>query len=272
MGEILHAKWRRLSDQLKAQRSVLVAFSGGCDSTFVLAAARQILGKDNVLAVTAVSASLPAHERTATEALATLVDVIHLFLNTHELENPSYASNPSNRCYFCKSELFGQLAPIARERGMTLVDGFNASDRSDYRPGFQASQEWRVIHPLNDADLFKKEIRVLSRWLKLPTWNKPASPCLSSRIPYGTPVTLGVLSQIERAENVLHDEGFRVVRVRHYGELARIEVPVEDIDRLREVERWKRIVDQLLSVGYRVVEWDPRGFQSGRLNPSLEKV
>ncbi|SRR5258708_9301290 len=269
MGEALHEKWNALEKRLRADERWLIAFSGGCDSTFLLAAARRLLGKENVLAVTAVSASLAVQERNATERIADDLDAPHLFLETQELENPSYASNPSNRCYFCKNELFGRLAPLARERGMSLADGFNASDRSDFRPGFQASQEWCVIHPLNEANLSKKEIRALSRWLRLPTWNKPASPCLSSRVPYGTPVTKYILSQIERAESVLHAEGFRVARVRHYGERARIEVPRAEIDRLREAERWKRIVNQMQSVGYHFIEWEPRGFQSGRLNEQL---
>src|SRR5206468_11471176 len=141
----------------------------------------------------------------------------------------AYAANPSNRCFFCKDELFDKLSPIAAQNDSMVVDGFNVSDRADYRPGFEASQKWHVEHPLDEADLSKREIRTLSRWLKLPTWNKPASPCLSSRIPYGTVVTEDILRQIEKAEDVLRQEGFSVVRVRHYGDEARLEVPVKDL-------------------------------------------
>jgi uncharacterized protein len=155
---------------------------------------------------------------------------------------------------------------------MILADGFNASDRSEVRPGFLAAQKWRVVHPLDDADLTKKDIRILSRWLRLPTWNKPASPCLSSRIPYGVPVSREVLSQIEQAEEALHAEGFRVVRVRHYGSQARIEVPLNEVTRLTDPERWARLALQLQRLGYAHIEADPRGFQSGRLNEDLSSL
>jgi pyridinium-3,5-biscarboxylic acid mononucleotide sulfurtransferase len=271
VGQTLHGKWHVLRDILQTHKRLLVAFSAGCDSTFLLAAARRSLGKNNVLAVTAVSASLPSKERNRAEALASFLDVDYQMLNTDELENPSYAANPSNRCFFCKNELFGKLAPIAQGGGWVLADGFNASDRSDYRPGYQAAQSWHVVHPLDEAGLEKREIRALSRWMRLPTWNKPASPCLSSRVPYGTPVLQETLRQIERAEDALHAEGFSVVRVRHHGRLARIEVPLVDSRRLLEPERWARIVGQLRTCGYESVEADPRGFQSGRLNEGLSQ-
>ena len=269
MSASLRSKWDALKRILQRHERVLVAFSGGCDSTFLLAAARQTLGKKNVLAVTANSASLPAKERLATEQLAASLDVTHRQINTEELDNPAYAANPSNRCFFCKDELFGRLAPLAQSTGRVIVDGFNVSDRSDYRPGFQAAQTWHVSHPLDDAALSKQDIRVLSRWLRLPTWNKPASPCLSSRLPYGTPVTVERLSQIEQAEEVLHAEGFAIARVRHYGALARIEVPLEKLSQLQEPTRWQRIVSRLQALGYARVEIDPRGFQSGRLNEKI---
>jgi uncharacterized protein len=257
---------------LRGQEKWLIAFSGGSDSTFLLAAAKEASGREHVLAVTAVSASLPAREREQTEALAAQIDVPHIFLSTHELENPSYASNPSNRCFFCKNELFGRLAPLAQERGMRLADGFNASDRSDYRPGFEAAQTWNVAHPLDEAHLTKHDIRVLSRWKKLSTWNKPASPCLSSRLPYGTPVTLETLSRVERAEAWLHAEAFRIVRVRHYGDRARIEVPLQEIDRLRNINFWNRLRRAFHAIGYSHIEIEERGFRSGRLNEALGKV
>ncbi len=253
-------------DALQRHPRVLVAFSGGCDSAFLLAAAIKTLGRDNVLAVTAVSASLPENEQEATRRLTAHLGARYLAIETQELNNPLYAANPSNRCFFCKDELFERLAPIAKENRMALADGFNASDRADYRPGYQASQKWNVIHPLNEAELTKYDIRVLSRWMGLPTWNKPASPCLSSRIPYGTPVTGTILKQIEKAEEVVRSEGFKIVRVRHYGTEARIEVPLEELPRLKMTERWQRVVHGLKASGYEQVVADPRGFESGRLN------
>jgi uncharacterized protein len=265
---MLRPQWDRLVERLQRCERVLVAFSGGCDSTFLLAVARRVLGRENVLAVTAVSASLPEIENENTQRLAARLDVRHLRLATDEMNNPSYTSNPSNRCFFCKDELFEKLSPIARENQMTVMDGFNASDRSDYRPGFQASQKWGVVHPLDEVQLTKRDIRILSRWMGLSTWNKPASPCLSSRIPYGTAVTPEILRQIEKAEEAIRGEGFRVVRVRHYGEEARIEVPLAEVPRLTAGERWLRIVKNVQLCGYRVVQADPRGFESGRLNRS----
>jgi uncharacterized protein len=271
MSGALREKWNTLTDGLRHRGRVLVAFSGGCDSSFLLAAAVTALGRENVLAVTAISASLPSHEKDFTRDLATRLDAPYAAIQTEELANPSYASNPSNRCYFCKNELFEKLAPIAKENKMPIADGFNVTDRADYRPGYQASQKWHVAHPLDEANLTKRDIRILSRWMGLPTWNKPASPCLSSRIPYGTAVTEKILRQIENAEEAVRSEGFRVVRVRHYGDEARVEVPLKDFSRLEAPERWPRIVKNIQACGYGSVLADPRGFESGRLNQPTEK-
>lgn len=256
---------------LQHQQSVLVAFSGGCDSAFLAAVARRVLGKQFVLAVTAVSASLPTHEKQSVQDFVNTFDIEHVFIATDELQNPKYAANPINRCFYCKTELFEKLAPLASQRNARLVDGFNASDRGDYRPGFQAAQIWRVQHPLYEANMEKRDIRILSRWLQLPTWNKPASPCLSSRIPYGTPVTPAALSQIDQAENVLRAEGFPVVRVRHFGSQARIEVPLSDIPRLQRAPGWDYVVKELTKMGYTHVSVESRGFKSGRLNEILDQ-
>lgn len=229
------------------------------------------MGRDCVLAATAVSASLSESEKRAALTLAASLDVPHHFLRTHEMANPNYASNPVNRCFFCKDELFRRLAPLAQQKGMTLVDGLTASDRADVRPGRQAARAWSVAHPLDEADLFKSDIRVLSRWMRLPTWNKPASPCLSSRIPYGTPVTEETLRRIERAEAVLRREGFETVRVRHYGARARIEVLKKNLPQLLEIPQWTRIREQFQRLGYTQVEADPRGFASGRLNETAAR-
>jgi uncharacterized protein len=265
---MLRNRYEKLLTFLYEYKRVLVAFSGGCDSTFLLAVARAVLRQESVLAVTAISASLPEKEKEVTRHLALMLDVRHHMIQTEEMMNPSYTSNPFNRCYFCKDELFDKLAPLALENKMIVADGFNRSDRSDYRPGFQAAQKWKVAHPLNEADLTKKDIRILSRWMGLPTWNKPASPCLSSRIPYGTPVTSDILKQIEKAEEAVRSEGFSVVRVRHYENEARIEVPLKDLVRLKKEPCWGNISRKILACGYQKVIADPRGFESGRLNRS----
>jgi len=266
MSRKIHLRYEQLQNALRRQKRVLVAFSGGCDSAFLLAAARRELGKEAVLAVTAVSASLAAREKKSAEHVVRLLDVQHLFLQTDELTNPSYSANPSNRCFFCKDELFGKLAPIALEKDMVLIDGYNASDRADVRPGLQAARAWKVSHPLDAADLDKRSIRVLSRWMGLPTWNKPASPCLSSRIPYGRAVTEKILRQIEQAEDAVRAEGFKIVRVRHYGDEARVEVPLKDLARLMGENCWPSLVRRVAACGYARVIADPRGFESGRLN------
>lgn len=265
----LRARWNSLLTILKSHRRILVAYSGGTDSAFLAYASREVLGQENVLAVTAMSPSLALAEREAAESLIALLKVPYLALDTYELENPLYAANPSNRCFYCKDELFGRFTPLAKERRMVVADGFNLSDRAEFRPGRKAADSWNVVHPLEDAALTKRDIRVLSRWLKLPTWNKPASPCLSSRIPYGTSVTAATLHQIDLAETVVRSEGFRVLRVRHFGLEARIEVPSAEIPRLEERDRWERICKQLIALGYEKVTVEREGFRSGRLNATI---
>ncbi len=269
MSRRLHAAWNRLEAEIARHERLLIAFSGGCDSAFLVAAARRVLGKENVLAVTAVSASLAESERRAAQAFAQTIDVRHEFLKTREFENSNYLANPPNRCFFCKDELFSQLIPLARSENRKLADGVNRSDRGDFRPGLVAAANHGVLHPLDEAGLEKADIRILSRWLRLPTWNKPATPCLSSRVPYGSPVSPSVLRQIEEAEKALIREGFAVVRVRHYGATARIEVPRKELPRLKEVARWERIERALRGCGFQTLEIEERGFRSGRLNESI---
>lgn len=266
MAPGLHKRWEHLTRVLEGYRRVLIAFSGGVDSVFLAAAALRILGSKNVLAVTSVSASLAQRELREVRDFSKLMGLPLREVLTQEFLNPNYTSNPSNRCFYCKTELFSILAPMAHGSGMVLVDGSNASDRKEYRPGRQAAGEWSVRHPLDEADLSKRDIRVLSRWLRLPTWKKPASPCLSSRIPYGTQVTPSILRRVEQAEDIVKSEGFRIVRVRHYGVEARIEVEHCEVPRLSEESRWVRIERLLREVGYQRVSYEPEGFQSGRLN------
>lgn len=245
---------------------LVVAYSGGCDSSFLLAAAIRVLGNDSVLAFTAVSASLAKAEYDEAERLARHLRATHEFIQTEEFSNPSYIANPTNRCFFCKTELYEKLQPLAQQRSARVADGLNASDLQDVRPGIEAARRNGVWHPLVEAQLSKRDIRVLSRWMNLPTWNKPASPCLSSRIPFGQPVTPGALRQVEAAESCLKAEGFSIVRVRHFGDEARIEVPQDRLPELRSSERWGKVSRGLLALGFRRVTADPRGFKSGRLN------
>lgn len=259
-------KQERLRSILRGLDRVLVAFSGGLDSTYLLSEALDTLGPERVLAVTAESPSLARRERADCEALARRLGAPHRWIRSRELDDPAYAANPSNRCYFCKSELFRLLSPIAAEDDRTLVDGYNASDRREDRPGHQASLEFGVRHPLDEAGLTKDELRELSRRRGLPTWHKPASPCLASRIPHGTPVTVEALARVERAEDSLRALGLRVLRVRHHGEAARIELGPEEHRRLDPSLR-AAVAAGVLAAGYTTAEIAPDPYR-----PPSERV
>jgi uncharacterized protein len=250
--------------------SALVAFSGGVDSSLALAIAARALPKDKVLAVTSNNETyLPSELDLARDFAATL-GVEHLVVNTRELDDPNYASNPTNRCYFCKSTLYSDLAKLASERGYAcVVDGANKDDEGDYRPGRKAAKELGVVSPLSVAGLGKAEVRELAKHLGLPSWDKPALACLSSRFPYGQKITPEKLSQVARAEEFLRKEGFRQVRVRHHGEIARLEVAPAEMERafaLRE-----EISAELEEAGFLYVTLDLAGYKSGSLNAALGK-
>lgn len=263
------AKHRALQELIAGMERVIVAFSGGVDSTLVLKVAYDVLG-DNALGATAVSPSLAASEREEAARLARWIGVPHIFVETRELENPNYAANPSNRCYFCKGELYDVLVPIAAARGYRFIlDGANADDVGDFRPGQKAAREHGVRSPLQEVGLAKEEIRLLARRLGLPNWDKPAMACLSSRIPYGRPVTVQALRQIEQAEAFLRSLGFRQLRVRHHDNLARIEVEPEALSVV--LERREEIVAGLRAVGYTFVTLDLAGFRSGSMNEALKR-
>lgn len=260
----------RLAVALRRHERVLVAFSGGVDSTLVLQAAVAALGRDRVLAVTGVSPSLARHELEEANALAAKIGASHRLLETHEVEDPRYAANPSNRCYFCKSELYTQLKQLALAEGWgTIVDGTNLDDTGDIRPGRRAAAENGVVSPLLEAGLDKAAVRRLSREAGLPTWDKPEMPCLSSRIPYGMAVEPEKLRQIEAAEECLRDAGVRGGRVRHHGDLARVELPQADLPRLGDEGFRARIVEGIRAAGFRYVTLDLEGYRKGRLNEAL---
>ena len=263
-------KYSRLLERLKELKSVVIAFSGGVDSSFLLLAALNALGKENVLAVTADSETYPERERDAAIALAQELGAKHSVLHTSELNIPGYAENPVNRCYFCKNELFSHLIPVAANHGITHVAfGAIADDLGDYRPGLQAAKERGVIAPLQDSMLYKREIRYLSKEMGLSTWDKPSLACLSSRIPDGEFISQAKLSMIEQAEFFLSQLGFRQLRVRHHNDTARIEVPREDIVEVAKVA--DMVTTKFVEIGYRYVTLDLVGYRSGSLNEVLNQ-
>jgi uncharacterized protein len=261
-------KERALRDTLSSLSSVIVAYSGGVDSAYLAYVAHATLGS-RALAVTADSSSYPEHHRRMALDVAARFGLHHQIVRTQELERPEYRANPVNRCYFCKRELYTHLARMAADLGAVIVDGNNADDRGDYRPGRQAAREFGVRSPLDEVDLAKSDIRELSRRVGLPTWDEPSSACLSSRIPYQSEVTREKLQMIERAEETLRALGFRICRVRHHDELARIEVGQDEISRALAPEMNDAIVRQLKALGYRSVAVDPKGYRMGSLNEGL---
>jgi pyridinium-3,5-biscarboxylic acid mononucleotide sulfurtransferase len=262
----LDAKEARLRAIFRELGSCVVAFSGGVDSALVLHVAAQELG-ERAVGITARSESLAEREYAGAIRLANEIEARHEVIETRELHDPAYAANPVNRCYFCKSELYGRLAEIARERGIPhIVDGYNRDDEGDWRPGRKAAREHGVRSPLYEAELRKADVRALAHRLGLEVWDKPALACLSSRFPYGTPITLELLRQVDRAEQAVHDAGLRACRVRHHGEIARIEVPPDEIAAVAEPERRARIVAGVRAAGYRYVTLDLGGYVSGGFN------
>lgn len=265
----LDGRERHLFDRLIGFRSVIVAFSGGVDSAYLAWAATRVLGA-RALCITADSPSYPDHHRQLAVRTARQFGLRHEIIPTHELERPEYAANPVDRCYYCKHELYTTLSAIARARGFeAVVDGNNADDRGDYRPGRRAARELDVRSPLDDADLTKADIRELARRAELPVWDEPASACLSSRIPYESAVTIEKLGMIGRAEGVLRELGFRICRVRHHDSLARLEIGRGELPRALEPDVRDRIVRELRAIGYEHVTIDLQGYRMGSLNAGV---
>jgi uncharacterized protein len=265
-------KYRLLQNLLRGLTRVVIAYSGGVDSAFLLRAAIDTLGAEQVLAIIGDSPSYPSREGVEAIRLAKEMHAIYRVIQTGELQDPRYAANPSDRCYYCKHDIFSHIIRIAEEEGYAAVlDGNNADDTGDWRPGQKAARELGVRSPLLEVGLTKAEIRAFSQQLGLPTWNKPASACLASRIPYGTPITTDSLSAVEQAEDYLHDLGFRQLRVRHHGKLARIEVAPEEMARFADRELCATITERLRSFGYQYVTLDLLGYRTGSLNELIVK-
>jgi uncharacterized protein len=262
------AKEQALAVALASLDSVIVAYSGGVDSAYLAYVANRTLGA-RAIAVTADSPSYPERHRALAIRIARDFGLRHEIIKTSELDNPEYRANPSNRCYFCKHELYTHLSRLAADRHAIVVDGNNADDRGDYRPGRQAAREFGVRSPLDEVNLTKGEIRELSHRAGLPTWDEPASACLSSRIPYHTEVTDEKLRTIERAEQAVRALGFRVFRVRHHDNLARVEIARDEMPRVLEPEISAAIVRELKAAGYTFVTLDLQGYRMGSLNEGL---
>jgi uncharacterized protein len=268
---VLSEKQEVLFARLRSIDSILVAFSGGADSAYLAWAAHRELG-GRALAVTALSPSFSAHDRLQAAAFVREAEMRHEYIETHEFENPRYVANNSDRCYHCKTELFDNLARLRAARGFAAVAyGANVDDLQDFRTGHQAATEYGVLAPLIDAGLTKTEVRELSRRARLSTWDRPASPCLSSRLPYGVPVTIENLTRVEKAESALRDLGFREFRVRAHGELARIEIVPAELSRAFQPEMSQELAGRIRQAGFTYVTLDLEGYRQGSLNALLKK-
>ncbi|MCK4759039.1 MAG: ATP-dependent sacrificial sulfur transferase LarE [Candidatus Aminicenantes bacterium] len=263
------SKFEKLKNLLGEMRKVLVAFSGGVDSSFLLKVAVDVLG-ENVLAVIASSETYPEKERDEAVKLAKSLNVRYEVIQTKELENPDFAHNPPERCYFCKMELFSKLKDIAESEGIPYVlDGSNFEDTSDFRPGAKAAEELGVRSPLKDVGLVKEEIRQLSKYVDLPTWNKPSLACLSSRFPYFTEIEPESLKQVAQSEEFLKGLGFNQVRVRHHGQIARVEIEPQEFSKIVEKATKEKIINAFKKFGFIYITLDLAGFRSGSMNEPL---
>lgn len=272
-GKIMDKKEKldALKEILKSMESAVICFSGGVDSTFLLKVASDVL-KDRVMAVTASSSTFPEREMKEAIEFARKLNIKHMVIKSEELEIEGFSKNPKNRCYYCKKELFSKILDIAQKNGFKFVaDGANADDTGDYRPGMMAAKELGVRSPLLEAGLTKDDIRELSREMGLNTWNKPSFACLSSRVPYGQEITEAKLHMIDAAEQYLLDLGFRQVRVRHHGEIARIEVAPEERRKFFDEKVMDSVADRLKNIGFSYVTLDLKGYRTGSMNEVLDR-
>lgn len=263
-------KEKQLRAYLQRLGSLAVAYSGGVDSTYLLKVAAEELG-GRALAVTAMSSTYPEREKLKSQEVAAQIGARQLLVESEETDIPEFKTNPPDRCYFCKKELFHKVAEVALREGISfLADGSNTDDLHDHRPGQRALKELQILSPLRECGFSKDDIRERSRALGLPTWNQPAFACLSSRFPYGTPITPEALVKIDRSETALYELGFRVVRVRHHDNLARIEIGPEEIERLQDPVLRERIVRAIKGAGYSYVALDLEGYRTGSMNEVLD--
>ena len=270
MDQSIEEKTTRLKEIFRSMGRVMVAYSGGVDSTFLLRMARESLGRENVIAVTALSPLYPDRELAEAKRMAQEMGVKHILIESNELEIEGFSKNPPNRCYFCKKELFEELKNLAQKEPVPyVVEGSTLDDEKDHRPGRRAIQEFGIRSPLQEAGFTKEEVRKLSHVLGLPTWDKPSFACLASRFPYGEEITPEGLKMVDEAEDFLFSLGFKQVRVRHYQNLARIEVYPEEMTRLLDGSLRETVVSRLKEIGYRYVTLDLQGFRSGSMNEVL---
>lgn len=269
MDAALKAKYEKLNNYLSGKQPLAVAFSAGVDSTFLLKAAHDVLG-DGVVAVTAKPYSFPDREYAEAEAFCKAEGIRQLTARVNEFEIEGYSQNPPNRCYLCKKTLFSRIMELAKEAGAQYIaEGSNMDDLGDYRPGLQAIKELQVLSPLREAGLYKQDIRDLSRQLGLPTWEKPSYACLATRFVYGEEITPEKIGMVDRAEQLLLDLGFRQMRVRVHGDLARIEVPEQELARLMSDEVRTKVYDSLQEYGFRYISADLKGYRTGSMNEVL---
>ena len=267
---MVNQKYKSLSNSLEKLGSVIVAFSGGVDSTFLLKAAKDALG-DNVVAVTAESSAQLTAELNETKKIAAELDVEHIFVQTNELEDKEFTANPANRCYLCKSKIYSEVKKVADEKKIKfIIEGSNADDVNDYRPGLTALEELGILSPLKEAGLTKTEIRNLSKSMGLKTWDKPALACLASRIPYGSEITHNKLRRIDEAESFLRGNGFKQVRVRDHQEIARIEIEKENLNKILDDSFYPTVVKKFKELGYNYVTVDLEGYRTGSMNINLD--
>lgn len=266
---MLEEKYEYLKKTLIEMQTVIVAYSGGIDSTLLLKISHDVLG-EQAIAITAVSASMPRSELDEACLIANIIGAKHVLIEGNELEDQRYTQNTPNRCYFCKQDVYTKMVEYSHQHGYRyILDGTNADDLNDHRPGRQAALEKGLRSPLMEAGLTKAEIRILARQFELPNWNKPSAACLSSRIPYGTSIEISILRQIEQAENLLHQMGFSQVRVRYHNQIARIEMETDDFS--AALEKRLEITSRIKALGFSYITLDLNGFRSGSMNEVLEK-